>query len=224
MAGKEVGGFRNAEASIFRGSPWALLLDDDTSLDSYLRTMVLPLALGARVVPARPEHHDRAVGLVSHLPHVIAAALARLAASSDVLGLPAALAGGSFRDMIRVAGGSPEMAATMCSFNSDMLSDAQRRFAMDIEVAMSDSQYDMLLDYFMTATLSAERLVRIRTGGPVPSRTQEAPGGSVTWPAGRLEPMRSWLTDLGLAGGHVTGIDGDGASGVTLSYWAPPGN
>jgi prephenate dehydrogenase len=61
-------------------------------------------AVGAETVRMSPARHDRIIARVSHLPHVLAAALVRSALAD-----PAArkVAAGSFLDMTRVAGSPP---------------------------------------------------------------------------------------------------------------------
>ncbi len=75
----------------------------------------LVTSLGARAVPATAEEHDRAVAAISHVPHLLAAALADLTADDP---LAAALGAGSFRDGTRVAATRPELIAAMCGGNA----------------------------------------------------------------------------------------------------------
>ncbi len=77
--------------------------------------------LGARVLQMTPRAHDEAVATVSHLPHLVAAALA---------GLPdeqaAGCAGPGWRDMTRLAAGSPELWTEILSHNRRPVTDALR--------------------------------------------------------------------------------------------------
>ena len=67
-------------------------------------------AIGARPVAIDPSAHDRLVALTSHLPHVVANLLATQAGAGTIDGHdPLAAAGGSFRDMTRVAGANPRI-------------------------------------------------------------------------------------------------------------------
>ena len=61
-------------------------------------------ALGARVRLMAPEDHDRALALTSHLPHLVAAALAGVLPDSL-----RELTASGFRDTTRIAGGDPEV-------------------------------------------------------------------------------------------------------------------
>jgi prephenate dehydrogenase len=82
--------------------------------------MVMELALdcGSFVVPARSDEHDAAAAAISHLPHLLAEALAVTAAEVP---LAFALAAGSFRDGTRVAGSAPDLVRAMCEANAGQL-------------------------------------------------------------------------------------------------------
>jgi prephenate dehydrogenase len=117
MAGRETAGFSAADPMLFNGCAWALCLEPgETDLADWLTLAGLLTALGARVVPTTAAEHDRAVAAVSHVPHLLATALAGLAAR-DPLALT--LAAGSFRDGTRVAASPPSLTAAMCGGNAD---------------------------------------------------------------------------------------------------------
>jgi prephenate dehydrogenase len=82
--------------------------------------MVMRLALecGALVVPAKSDEHDAAAAVISHLPHLLAEALAVIAGEVP---LAFGLAAGSFRDGTRVAGTAPHLVRAMCEGNSGHL-------------------------------------------------------------------------------------------------------
>ena len=115
MAGKETSGFAAADPALFAGCVWVLSLEPETPLDDWLALAALCTTLGARVVPATAAEHDRAVAQVSHVPHLLAAALARQLAGNPLAG---ALAAGSFRDGTRVAATRAELTAAMCGGNA----------------------------------------------------------------------------------------------------------
>jgi prephenate dehydrogenase len=115
MAGKETSGFAAADPALFTGCMWVLGLEPETALDDWLTLAALYTELGARVVPATATEHDRAVAQVSHVPHLLAAVLARQLAGNPLAG---ALAAGSFRDGTRVAATRAELTAAMCGGNA----------------------------------------------------------------------------------------------------------
>ncbi len=108
MAGSEQEGVDGADPDLFLGATWVLTPADDTSADAYSEVQSVVRALGANPVALAPRRHDELVALVSHTPHLTAAALMNLAADvaeSDATLLR--LAAGGFRDMTRVAAGHP---------------------------------------------------------------------------------------------------------------------
>jgi prephenate dehydrogenase len=80
-------------------------------------------SLGAEVVTMSPEEHDRALAATSHLPHLIAAALA-LSTPKDLLPLAAS----GWRDTTRVAGGDPAMWRAIFATNRQEVLDALKQF------------------------------------------------------------------------------------------------
>jgi prephenate dehydrogenase len=80
--------------------------------------MDLALDCEAIVVPARSDEHDAAAAAISHLPHLMAEALA---ATAGQVPLAFALAAGSFRDGTRVAATAPDLVRAMCEANSEQL-------------------------------------------------------------------------------------------------------
>lgn len=120
MAGSERSGVAAADAELFRGAYYVLTPADDTDADAYRRLHQLVTSIGARVIALDPDAHDEAVAAISHVPHVTASALANLAdarahGGSDVL----RLAAGGFKDMTRIAAGSPDLWTGICIDNRE---------------------------------------------------------------------------------------------------------
>jgi prephenate dehydrogenase len=124
MAGTAESGWAAGDAQMFVGAPWVVSVDDH--VDPAIWTMVAQLALdcGAVVVPARSDEHDAAAATISHLPHLLAEALATTAGEVP---LAFALAAGSFRDGTRVAATAPDLVRAMCEANADQLLPALER-------------------------------------------------------------------------------------------------
>jgi prephenate dehydrogenase len=116
MCGTERSGWAAADPELFRGARWAVCLEPDTDLARWLRVAEVALAVGAEVVPVTAEEHDAAVASVSHVPHLLAAALAAAAGEAGPLAL--GLAAGSFRDATRVAGSDPGLVTAMVEGNA----------------------------------------------------------------------------------------------------------
>lgn len=118
MAGSERSGVAAADAELFKGAYYVLTPADDTDADAYQRLHRLVMSIGARVISLDATAHDEAVAAISHVPHVAASALTNMAAQraqggSDVL----RLAAGGFKDMTRIAAGSPDLWTGICLDN-----------------------------------------------------------------------------------------------------------
>lgn len=125
MAGTAHSGWPAGNARLFDDAPWVVSVDDH--VDPAIWSLVTDLALdcGSFVVPARSDEHDAAAARISHLPHLLAEALA--AEAGDVP-LAFSLAAGSFRDGTRVAGTNPDLVRAMCEANAGELLPALDRY------------------------------------------------------------------------------------------------
>jgi prephenate dehydrogenase len=134
MTGTAHSGWTAGDAALFVGAPWVLSVDDHVAADVWAEVMRLALDCGSFVVPARSDEHDAAAAAISHLPHLLAEALAVTA--SDVP-LAFSLAAGSFRDGTRVAATAPDLVRAMCEANAGPLTATLDR-AIDLLVRARD--------------------------------------------------------------------------------------
>jgi prephenate dehydrogenase len=122
MAGSELSGVTAARADLFDGAYWLLTPASDTDPGAFSAVHALIGSLGARVVSVDAASHDEAVAIVSHVPHVAAAALVDLAAAhSGERGELMRLAAGGFKDTTRIAAGSADLWTGICLDNADAL-------------------------------------------------------------------------------------------------------
>ncbi|WP_280826156.1 prephenate dehydrogenase [Mycobacterium sp. OTB74] len=115
MAGTAHSGWAAGTADLFAGAPWVLSVDDHVDPQVWAQVMHLALDCRAVIVPARSVEHDAAAAAISHLPHLLAEALA---ATAGEVPLAFALAAGSFRDGTRVAASAPDLVRAMCEANA----------------------------------------------------------------------------------------------------------
>lgn len=118
MAGTAESGWAAGDADLFKGAVWVVGVDGHEDPQVWTQVATMALDAGAQVVPAESAEHDAAVARISHLPHLLAEALASVGAGSQ---LALSLAAGSFRDGTRVAGTAPELVRAMCEGNADAL-------------------------------------------------------------------------------------------------------
>ncbi|MBL7648616.1 MAG: prephenate dehydrogenase/arogenate dehydrogenase family protein [Candidatus Hydrogenedentes bacterium] len=106
MAGSEKSGPEHASASLYNNS--VCFIEESPDLDPEAVRLVRELwqRSGARVVNVQPALHDVILASTSHIPHIMATLLATSAVER---GAAREFAGNGFRDMTRLAEGSPEM-------------------------------------------------------------------------------------------------------------------
>ncbi|MEX2292277.1 MAG: prephenate dehydrogenase [Acidimicrobiales bacterium] len=134
MAGSEQEGVDGADADLFAGAVWVLTPTSGTSDSTYALVRSVVTALGADVVALAPDHHDALVAVVSHVPHLTAAALMHLAddKATEHRAL-LRLAAGGFRDMTRIAAGHPGIWPDICAENRDAIVDVLGSFIGSME-------------------------------------------------------------------------------------------
>jgi prephenate dehydrogenase len=117
MAGLPEGGIQRARADLFEGRKW-LLCPEGSDDDAVLRVEEMVRAVGATPIRLSADEHDRAVALTSHLPQVLASAIAVLAESRGA----GVAAGPAFQSATRVAGGGESMWRDILATNADEVS------------------------------------------------------------------------------------------------------
>jgi len=124
MTGTVHSGWAAGHAGLFARAPWVVSVDDHVNPAVWSMVMTLALDCGAVVIPATSDEHDAAAAAISHLPHLLAEALA---VTAGEVPLAFALAAGSFRDATRVATTAPDLVRAMCEGNSVQLLPAADR-------------------------------------------------------------------------------------------------
>lgn len=122
MAGSEALGVDGSRADLFDGAAWVLTPTAGTDQQAHALVHSVVRSFGADVLTLAPAQHDRLVATVSHVPHLTAAALMRMAAGraeNDAALLR--LAAGGFRDMTRIAAGDPGMWLDVCAENREAI-------------------------------------------------------------------------------------------------------
>jgi len=127
MAGSQLSGVANARADLFRGARYFLTPTENTAPDDYREVAAFVRELGATPTAVDPEKHDLLVAALSHLPHLMAAALLKVA--SDVSPEALSFAGPSFRDLTRVGASNPELWSDILAENAPALGEALASFA-----------------------------------------------------------------------------------------------
>lgn len=114
MAGSEQNGLTAARRGLFDNA--ACLLTNDSSAPEDLCAALEDFwrLLGCRTTWLGAAEHDALVARISHLPHITAAATAKISLKDPALGK---FGGGGLRDTTRVASGNPVMWAEILAEN-----------------------------------------------------------------------------------------------------------
>jgi prephenate dehydrogenase len=121
MAGDHRSGWEASRAGLFAGARTYLCPTPRTSAAALGAARDLWLSLGASPECLDAAEHDRRLGFTSHLPHVVASALAL---TLDAAGLERAEMGPGGRGATRLAGSSPELWSAIAADNADSLGEA----------------------------------------------------------------------------------------------------
>ncbi|HEX9444929.1 MAG TPA: prephenate dehydrogenase/arogenate dehydrogenase family protein, partial [Candidatus Binatia bacterium] len=118
IAGGEQWGAEAGRANLFVGSRCILTPTGKTDPAALKKISTLWSKAGAKVEVMDPEVHDKILGLVSHLPHVLVYALVNLMSrakvdTTDVI----EYCGGGFKDFTRIASSRPELWRDICLSN-----------------------------------------------------------------------------------------------------------
>jgi len=163
ICGLEARGPERANAELFDGATWFLTPSSTTPPERFRLVHGFVTALGARPVAIDPGAHDRLVAVTSHLPHALANVLLNQAGASRVDGHdPLAGAGGSLRDMTRIAGANPRIWVDIFLDNREALAGAlaeHRRRVEQLESALAAGDAGFLARWIAEAGGNRRRLL-----------------------------------------------------------------
>ncbi|KUM83501.1 prephenate dehydrogenase [Streptomyces pseudovenezuelae] len=131
MSGREKSGPLAASGDLFEGRPWVLTPTRDT--DTEVLNLALELVSHCRAVPVvmDADAHDRAVALVSHMPHLVSSMVAARLEHAEEAAVR--LCGQGIRDVTRIAASEPGMWIDILSANPGPVADLLTDVAGDLE-------------------------------------------------------------------------------------------
>jgi prephenate dehydrogenase len=163
ICGAETRGPARASADLFEGATWFLSPLATTAPDRYRTVHSFVASLGGRPFAIDPDAHDRLVAVTSHLPHALANVLLNQAGSSRVDGHdPLSAAGGSLRDMTRIAGANPRIWVDIFLENRGALAASlaeHRRRVEQLEAALAGGDAGFLARWIGEASGNRRRLL-----------------------------------------------------------------
>jgi prephenate dehydrogenase len=119
MAGSEFSGIEASELGLFVDCAYCLIPAGHASSEGVAQLSEIVMQLGAHPLVIDADRHDRLVAGISHLPFVLSSALVQCLSKEEDWRELTTLAAGGFRDMSRLAAGSPTMYRDICVTNKE---------------------------------------------------------------------------------------------------------
>ena len=170
VCGSEARGPAHATADLFEGATWFLSPLPHSDPARYRLVHGFVGDLGAVPVAIDPGAHDRLVALTSHLPHVLANVLVNHAGATRIDGHePLSSAGGSLRDMTRVAGANPRIWVDIFLENAEALRAAlaeHRRGLEQVDAALASGDAGFLARWIGEAARNRRGMISEAYGDP----------------------------------------------------------
>lgn len=155
MAGKERSGIAAADAGLFQHKCYVIVEDTGAPKAAVEKVCDLIALTGANITTMDIAKHDRCASVISHIPHVAAAALVTLLNNSqNDIEANLKLAGGGFKDTTRIASSNADMWADICMSNPDAITNHLEELKRILdEVILNIEQRDRakIHDYFLAA-------------------------------------------------------------------------
>lgn len=152
MAGSEKTGYENSTMKLLENA-FYILTPTPKTVQSTLDFMEdLVKKIGAIPIVLPPCDHDDIVAAISHVPHIIAAALVNMVQDNDdTQEHMHALAAGGFKDITRIASSSPVMWENICLTNSESIVsfiDKYISYLESMKKAIQTKNSSFLMDFF----------------------------------------------------------------------------
>ena len=155
IAGSEQWGAQAAVAGLFSGQRCILTPTQKTDPDALDRIDRLWRSVGAKVEVMDPQLHDKILGVVSHLPHVLVYALVNTLSRARVDSVDLKeYCGGGFKDFTRIASSRPEIWRDICLVNRRAIGKSLSDYIKNLEhlrKLIRDERGDLLEQEFARA-------------------------------------------------------------------------
>ncbi|EKU71760.1 prephenate dehydrogenase/arogenate dehydrogenase family protein [Selenomonas sp. F0473] len=152
MTGREQSGVAAATKELFRGKAYVIIDDPAVPQAVMERLMNVLHDTDANFTTLDLARHDRCAAVISHVPHLAAAALVTLLnRSGDDLDSCLKLIGGGFKDTTRIASSNADMWADICMTNRRPIVDAlheMRAILGTVADAVETGDRAAIYDYF----------------------------------------------------------------------------
>lgn len=163
MAGKEHSGILAADANLFLHKCYVIVEDTGAPAEAIRKVCDLLELTGANITTMDIAKHDRCASVISHVPHVAAAALVTLLNNSKSdMEANLKLAGGGFKDTTRIASSNADMWADVCMSNPEAIVGHLRDLKAildDVIEQIEGRDRQKIYDYFLAAKQRRDKIL-----------------------------------------------------------------
>ena len=163
MTGREKSGVEAASKNLFKNKAYVIIQNKNIPAEIYEKLMQILKLTEAKFIELEIEKHDRCASIISHVPHVAAAALVTLLNNSaDDLESCMKLIGGGFKDTTRIASSNADMWADICITNSDEISKNLRdmqNILSEVINAIENHDRQKIYDYFANSKARRDEIL-----------------------------------------------------------------
>ena len=163
MTGREKSGVTAAKADLFQGKAYVIVEDTGAPREAHERLMEVLKYTGAKFTTLDIRQHDRCASVISHVPHVTAAALVTLLnRSGDDLESCIKLIGGGFKDTTRIASSNADMWADICMTNDEAITRHLKELQSiigEVITAIDNHDRQAVHDYFAASKARRDSLL-----------------------------------------------------------------
>ena len=163
MTGREKSGVTAANKDLFKNKAYVIVKNTDAPAEAYQKLMQVLNLTEANFTELDIEKHDRCAAIISHVPHLTAAALVILLnrAGND-LDSCLKLIGGGFKDTTRIASSNADMWADICVTNAESISANLRELQKilgEVINAVDNRDRQFIHDYFIESKARRDKIL-----------------------------------------------------------------
>lgn len=172
MAGSERIGYANSKPTLLENAYYILTPTTLVPQEKVTGFQMLIQTIGAIPLILTYKQHDYVTGAISHLPHVISAALVNLVKDSDSKeGIMKLIAAGGFKDITRISSSSPVMWQQICLTNNENIIELLNQYICaleEIKHSIESKDQQPLYDFFDSARNYRDSFINT-SSGPIKS-------------------------------------------------------
>ena len=171
IAGSERSGVEASRSDLLQDSVCVLTPTEFTSKELLERARLFWSSLGCKVASMAPEDHDKILSQMSHLPHILAVALANSVPATSL-----DYGGGAFRDMTRIAASDPGIWISILLENRNALLQTLHEYQNqlnDFGRLLDQSDTEQLEKWWLAANKQRERFQGLQRRPPPKAHTND---------------------------------------------------